>query len=134
MWTRNKESQKFNQKVRVQVTAGNAAGMAGAGALASVRVAPKSDRSVQNEPSNGDLYILSMGPKFQYVIPSFDVLAVDIRLTKVQGQNEDGGLKVFDMFIRDDPSLDRTYPAELAIADVTCVHVSIFPCSRPDAK
>ncbi len=72
---------------------------------------------------NDYFYILSVGPKFEYVIPGFDVLAVDLRVMRIQGHGEDDQLIVCDVFVRDDPSLDRSYPAGMEVTDATCIQV-----------
>ena len=42
---------------------------------------------------------------------------------RVQGYNGDGELKICDVFVRDDPSLDRAYPAGMEVTDETCIEV-----------
>ena len=59
----------------------------------------------------------SIGPAFTYVIPSFDVLAIKMRLMVVvvyQGGEE----RRFDIFVRNDASLDgRVLPAVMIAKD-----------------
>ena len=96
-----------------------------AGSLGSVRVAPVSSRTMHYDSGENDyMYVLSVSPKFEYVIPGFDVLAVDLRCMRVQGYNDTGELMVLDTFVRDDPSLDRIYPAGMEVTDATCIDVS----------
>ena len=52
------------------------------------------------------------------------MLAVDLRVMTVQGFDREGKLQVCDVFIRDDPSIDRVYPAAMAVTDQTCIEVS----------
>ena len=92
--------------------------------LACVRIAPMSSRTHYDSGVNDYLYVLTVGPKFEYTLPGFDVLAIDLRCMRVQGYNEDGELKVVDVFIRADPSLDRAYPAGMEVADGTSIDVS----------
>ena len=68
---------------------------------------------------NDYLYVVSVGPKFLYVIPSYDMLAVDLQVMRVQGYDHEGKLRVCDVFIRDNPSLKRVYPAAMTITDQT---------------
>lgn len=96
-----------------------------AGALSSVRIAPLSTRLREDTGKNDCLCILSVGSRFLYVIPGFDVLAVSLRVMRVQGYDAEGKLRVCDVFVRDDPSLDRIYPAAMEVTDQTCVDVSL---------
>ena len=101
--------------------------MSMAGTLCSVKKTPPTSptsRLLMDSGENDDLYIVSVGPKFLYVIPSFDVLAVDLQVMRVQGYDHEGKLLVCDVFIRDDLSLKRVYPAAMTITDQTCIEVS----------
>ena len=66
---------------------------------------------------------MSVGPKFEFVIPSLDVIAVDLRSMKVQGYTVEGELRCCDYFVRDDSSLDRIYPATMEVTNGTVVEV-----------
>lgn len=59
--------------------------------------------------------ILACGGLHLYTIPSFPVVTVEMRRIKYQLYLEDGHPKIVDGFIRDDPSLQRLYPAQLSI-------------------
>jgi len=60
-----------------------------------------------------------------YIIPSFDVLAVPLRHLRIRGfSRKDGQELVYDVFIRNCSSLDRLYPAEMIIKNVTIIKVS----------
>ena len=64
--------------------------------------------------------ILECGEVLSYTIPSFSVVTVKMRRVKYQCNVSDEAMgtktvKVVDGFMKDDPSLDRSYPAEVAI-------------------
>ena len=68
--------------------------------------------------------VLSAGIKFLYVLPGFDVLGIELRHIKVKGFGKTGKEEdTFDMFIKNDTSLLRSYPAALMIKDLTVVPV-----------
>ena len=46
---------------------------------------------------------------YSYRIPSFSVITVQMRRIKVKKKMSDHSTKIFDGFIRDDPSLQRVY-------------------------
>ena len=66
--------------------------------------------------------VLSAGIKFLYFLPGFDVLGIELRHIKVKGFGKTGK-DTFDMFIKNDTSLLRSYPAALMIKDLTVVPV-----------
>ena len=43
---------------------------------------------------NDYFYMLSVGPPFEYVIPGYDLLVVDLREMRVQGYDYEGQLKL----------------------------------------
>lgn len=99
-------------------------------ALSCVSFAPKSmrpefDHSVDDEPADC-VCILSVGVPFRYVIPSFDVLCVEMRQMRIKGYTAEGEERTYDMFIRNDPSLCRPYPAWMTILDATSIEESEF--------
>ena len=62
-----------------------------AGSLANVRLVPLMSRLTEDMPGHKDyFYVLSVGPPFEYVIPGFDLLAVDLREMRVQGYDDEG--------------------------------------------
>ena len=68
--------------------------------------------------------ILSPGSKFLYVLPGFDVLGVELRHIKVKGFGKIGNDEEnFDLFVKNDSSLSRSYPSALIIKDLTVVKV-----------
>ena len=97
--------------------------------LSSVSIAPLSTRpfyvpGMENDPE--DMFdVISVGPPFQYVVPSFEVLAVEIRQIKITGQQL-GVIKNYDLFIRNDSSICRAYPARMAVKDVVVIEVNTF--------
>lgn len=103
--------------------------MAGSGSEFVVHYVPKEFRpTMDSSDSNKDdtVWVTSIGDTFTYVIPSFDVLAVELRQIKISGYNRrDGKERILDLFIRNDASLCRTYPAVMIIKDVTIIKVCI---------
>jgi len=60
--------------------------------------------------------VLSVGAKFVYVIHEFDTLSVELRHIQVKGFTKFGDSEeVFDVFIRNNISLHRTYPSFMII-------------------
>ena len=66
-----------------------------------------------------------------YTIPSFPVIQVHLRQIKFEMNTADGGVIQVDGFIKDDPSLNRMFPAELSCAvpvdptyEACCITVS----------
>lgn len=65
-------------------------------------------------------WVLILGPSFRYTIPSFDVLAVELRKIRVGGNSKG----VYDIFIRDDASLTKqTCPALMTVKDYMNIKV-----------
>ena len=54
---------------------------------------------------------------YSYRIPSFSVITVQMRRINFEVEMSDHSTKIFDGFIRGDPSLQRVYPAEISIED-----------------
>ena len=103
--------------------------MASASPLSSVSFAPVTSRpwydpslGVESEPEDR-VCVVSVGPPFQYVIPSFDVLQVEMRQLRVKGYTNEGEEKQYDFFIRSNPALCRPLPAWIIIKDCTFVKV-----------
>ena len=72
-----------------------------------------------------EVSILDMGVKFTYQVPSFSVLHVDLRQTKLQVPAKDSSVLLYDGFIRADPSLeDREMPYSVKVKDFCFVPVS----------
>ena len=69
--------------------------------------------------------ILSAGKRFLYVLPGFDVLGIELCHIIVKGFGKIGNEEdTFDMFIRNDISLLRSYPTAVIIKDLVVVKVS----------
>ena len=94
-------------------------------ALSAVHLSSKNLRCFDCE-EYGEFCILSIGEPFTYMIPSFDVLAVELRLIRIPGCDGSGEEKVFDLFIRNDPDLSRTYPAWMKALDFAVIDQSEF--------
>lgn len=83
-------------------------------AVAFVFPAPKSsrplrDNSVDDDP-NDFLCRVNFEEPFCYVIPTFDVLAVELLRCKIKGFNQEGKEEVYDVFARNDPSFQNRVP------------------------
>ena len=96
----------------------------------SVFFAPKSshpryDPSTENE-ADDCVCVLSVGMPFLYVIPSF-VLRIEMRQMRIKGytvtEKEEHN---YDIFIRNDPLLCRSYLLCMVIKDATIIEVSLF--------
>ena len=105
---------------------------AGNMALATAYFTPKTSRPqydpyADNEPHDC-VCVLSVGEPFRYVIPSFDVIAIEMRQLKVKGYTAEGEERNYDLFIRNDPSLCRPYHVWMVIKDGTVIEVrTIMP-------
>ena len=72
--------------------------------VACVFHAPRTDRPwydpvIEAQPDD-EVLVLAVGLQFRYTIPSFDVLAVELRQIKVKGYTSEGEEKHYDIFIR----------------------------------
>ena len=56
--------------------------------------------------------MISIGEAFPYLIPSFAVLEVELRQMRIKGYTSVGDEENYDVFIRNDPTLSRSYPGE----------------------
>lgn len=100
------------------------------GSSMGVYFAPKSFRysSVGDELTKNDhcISVVAVGSKFLYVLPGFDVLAVEMRHIQTKGSGTIGKEEdTYDLFIKNDASLSRTYPCEMLIKDLTIIKVYI---------
>ncbi len=96
--------------------------------LASVFPAPKSSRPLHDPASDDEPNdCVSLGKPFRYTIPSFDVLAVELRQMRIKGHTPDGEEQVYDFFVRNDPTFEKPHPAWMEITDATLVEVRIWP-------
>ena len=66
---------------------------------------------VDTRENNSVLTVLSMGNTIHYTIPSFPVYSAELVEVKVQWEDEDGSLLVFDAFARNCDLLDHQLPA-----------------------
>ena len=75
------------------------------------------EANVEQIPSSREnevtMTILEAGRLYFYRIPSFAVITVKLRRLKYECTTLDGSVKVVDGFIRDDPSLNRPFPAKI---------------------
>ena len=97
---------------------------------ACVYPAPRSTRvcydpAIDANKPNDEVLVLSVGPPFWYNIPSFDLLAVELRQMKVKGYTSEGEEKHCDIFIRNLHSFTCVYPVWMAIRDATIVDVRL---------
>ena len=71
-----------------------------------------------------EIAILSVGVSFEYGIPYFDVLAVELHQIKVERQLKDQvTTKRFDAFIRNDATLNCMYPKSFFVMDSFFIEV-----------
>ena len=98
-------------------------------ALSSVSVAPITLRPsyIPGTADNpGDVFdVLTISVPFQYIIPSFDVLSVELRQMKIT-VTVDGVDSNYDLVVRHQPSLCRTYPARMTVKDFLIIDVSDY--------
>ena len=83
---------------------------------------PQYDLSSDDEPDDC-VCVLSVRMPFRYVIPSFDVIATEIRQMKIKGYTTDGEEHNYDIFIHNDLSLCRLYSVWMVIRDGTVLEV-----------
>lgn len=97
---------------------------------ACVFYAPRNTRQLYDEAADQQPYdvvqVLSIGLPFRYNIPSFDVLAVEMRQLRVKGYTAENIEKHYDIFVCNHAAggLDRVYPAWMTIKDGTIVEVN----------
>ena len=82
------------------------------------------DPAIDADKPDDEVLVLSVGPPFRYDIPSFDLLAVELRQLKVKGYTSEGEEKHYDIFIRN-LSFTCVYPVWMAIRDTTIVEVRL---------
>ena len=71
-----------------------------------------------------DVYcIVKFGRTYSYTIPSFSVITVKLRHAVIQYE-DNGLLKLTDVFFREDPSLNIQTPVSAMISDACVVDVS----------
>ena len=76
---------------------------------------------LENEPE--DVFdVTAVGPPFQYVIPGFEVLAVELRQMRILGVLDEEE-KSYDLFIRNEASLRRAYPERMTVKDYCMIEV-----------
>ena len=93
-------------------------------ALSAVCITPFPSRFHDLDGLDDVICVVTLGDPFDYVIPSFDTLTVKLRQMKIWGYGSLEGEEVaYDVFVREDPSLHRTYPAWMAVKDLTCIKV-----------
>ena len=98
-------------------------------ALSSVSITPLTARpsfvpGTENDPTDV-VDALSLGPPFQYIIPGFDVLRVELRQLKVAFVL-DGVDRTIDLFVPNQSSLCHSYPARMTIKGFLVVDVSSY--------
>ena len=73
--------------------------------------------------------LLECGELYEYTVPSFPVISVELRRMKYESIMPDGkSTKVVDGFIREDASLKRSFPADITIGE-GYRHACIVPVS-----
>ena len=95
--------------------------------LHSVSLSPLSTRpsyvpGEENDPDD-EFDVLCVGDPFKYVIPSFDLLAVEIRKILITGLSN-GAVVYYNVFVCNLPSLIHSLPARMTVKDFTFIQVS----------
>jgi len=93
-----------------------------------VYFAPKrfrySEAGIQLSENDHCVSVLSVGEKFVFVLPGFDVLSVELRHIWIKGTAKIGRPEeTYDLFVRNDFDLSRRYPCEMILKEVTIVKV-----------
>jgi len=93
-----------------------------------VHYVPRQFRPRPDDPSCSDkddvVSVTAVGESFMYVIPNFDVFAIELRPVEINGYSmRRRATLTYDLFIRNHTSLDREYPSKLTIKDVTVIEV-----------
>lgn len=80
------------------------------------------------EDDREDIFdVVSVGLVFKYIIPSFDVLTLDLRHMKIVGQHQiSGDEKRYNLLIRNDSSLLRSYPARMTVVVIEATVVYLY--------
>ena len=66
--------------------------------------------------------VVAAGDKFLYVLPGFNVLAVEFRHLQIKGMGSVSD--VFDIIVKNDASLSRSHPCEMLLEEATIIKVS----------
>ena len=75
-------------------------------------------------PGEEKVAVLSAGVPFEYAIPYFDILAIKLQQIKVERQLKDQvATERFDAFIRNDTTLNCTFPTSFFITDSFFIQV-----------
>ena len=69
----------------------------------------------EGEKLRGPLDIIAFGSLYQYQILSFSVITVDLRNVRVSFWDEEQKTRIYNLFMREDPSIVKTVPAQLAV-------------------
>lgn len=68
--------------------------------------------------------VLSVGDSYHYTIPNFTVLSVKLRHATIQHTDDEGLLKLVDVFVRDDKPLQMKTSFTIDVAESCLVNVS----------
>ena len=68
--------------------------------------------------------IKNTGPKFNYKVPSFSVIEVELSQAEIQVVKESGRVTTYDVFVKADPSLEKEVPFCLVVEHSCIVPVS----------
>lgn len=81
--------------------------------------------SSQCDVVGAEFCAITVGEPFVYVIPGFSVLSVELRQMRVKWTpSEEAAEATYDVFVRNDSSLCRVYPAWMSIKNAARVQVS----------
>ncbi len=73
--------------------------------------AMQTEQMLAHDQAQEEFTIVDLGATIPYIIPSFPVFTVCLRYLKWQYVDGDGNVLLYDGFIRDCSSLNRTLPA-----------------------
>ena len=86
---------------------------------------PASRPSYEADEPEDEFYVMGASSPFNYIIPGFDVLSVNLRPIRISGDVQGTG-PVYDIFVRNDAkSLSRGYPAVMRVKDFLALEVHI---------
>ena len=84
---------------------------------------PDASSSDYND-ADDTVWVTSVGDPFMYVIPSFNIIAVELRRMQIRGFNRRDGKEVkLDLFIKNVDSLCQMYLSMMAIKYVVIIKV-----------
>ena len=79
-----------------------------------------------NLSEDHDVCVVAIRAKLLYTLPGFDVLAAELCHIQVKGSSKmEKPENTYDLFLRNDFSLSRTYPCQMSLEEVTIIKAKI---------